>query len=310
MAFQDIEYKLDTSMPAFLFLMRYLNISQAEAQKLISMRRLRVNGEICMQSGKKIEGKITVQQFIPVTQGLTPLFTTPDFGVFDKPSGLLVHPKTHKTPYSLLDDIRYVYGKNANNIHRIDMETSGLVLVSRSKEAEKRLKKMFELRLVKKSYLVWARGRLDRPFDVDAPLLKNSDYDKIKLKMVVHSDGKPSFTHFIPLRYERKIDATLLKAIPLTGRQHQIRVHLFHVKHPVLGDPIYGVPFEVAMKYLNGEIDENERLYYMGASRLMLHSNMLEFEYGKIKYSLVSKRDFLKEVKKIAPIEKRFLFDE
>lgn len=300
MPFQNVEYKLDTPMPAFLFLMRKLGVTQGQAQKIVAMGRLIVNGVVCKHSGKKISGNIVVQQFIPAAGGIAPIFTTPDFGLFDKPSGLLVHPKTHKTPCSLLDDIRYHYGKNANNIHRIDMETSGLVLAAKGKSSERELKMMFERRGVKKVYLAWVRGRVKQPFRVEVPLARNDDFTTIKLKMVVSDSGKPSLTYFEPILYDDRLNATLIKALPHTGRQHQIRVHLFHVKHPILGDPIYGVPTKIAIKYLDRVLTEDERLRYMGASRLMLHAQELEFSYRGVYYRVVSRCNFYAERDKIA----------
>ena len=301
MPFHNIQYSLESDMPAFLFLMRHVGVTQGQAQKIVAMGRLIVNGEVCRHSGKKICGNIVVQEFIPESRGVAPIFTTPEFGLFDKPSGVLVHPKTHKTPYSLLDDIRHHYGKDANNIHRIDMETSGLVLAARPKQAERRLKMMFESRRVKKSYLAWVRGRLSEPFSVDAPIIRNEDHSTIKLKMLIDPKGKPSFTHFEPIRYDNDLDATLLKATPHTGRQHQIRIHLFHVKHPILGDPIYGVPTDVAISYLDRVLSDEERMKFMGASRLMLHAHELMFEYEGAFYNIKSKIDFEKERFKIAP---------
>ncbi|WP_457599137.1 RluA family pseudouridine synthase [Hydrogenimonas sp.] len=305
MAFKDVEYRLDEPMPAFLFLMRRIGVTQGQAQKIVAMRRLIVNGEVCRHSGEKICGNIVVQEFVPESGGLRPIFTTPDFGIFDKPSGLLVHPKTHKTPYSLLDDIRHVYGKDANNIHRIDMETSGLVLAGRSKRSERRLKMMFESRGVKKSYLAWVRGKVLRPFRVDAPIIRNDDHSAIKLKMLIDPAGKPSLTFFEPLRYDEEYDATLLRAIPHTGRQHQIRLHLFHVKHPILGDPIYGVPTKIAIAYLDRVLSQQERLRYMGASRLMLHAQELDFNYSGVRYRLRSNEDFEAQRCHIARPEER-----
>ncbi len=300
MPFHNIRYRLNEEMPAFLFLMRHVGVSQGQAQKIVAKGRLIVNDEVCRESGKKIVGDIVVQEFMPESRGVEPTFTTPEFGIFDKPSGLLVHPKTHKTPYSLLDEIRHHYGKEANNIHRIDMETSGLVLAARTKEAEKRLKMMFESRSVHKCYLAWVRGRLTDPFRVDAPISRNPDHSTIKLKMLIDRNGKPSLTHFKPLRYDENLDATLLQAVPYTGRQHQIRVHLFHVKHPILGDPIYGVSTEAAISYLDRNMEIDERMKITGASRLMLHAQQLKFAYEGVYYTLTSAIDFVKERSKIA----------
>ena len=285
-------YRLKEPMPAFLFLMRRLGVRQGEAQKIVGTGRLFMEGRQVENSGARICGHIEVTLFSPSPRGRRPIFETPDFALFDKPSGVLVHPTTYRTPYSMLDEIRALYGADANAIHRIDMETSGLLLASRHKAAEQRLKVMFENRRIRKSYLAWVRGRIDTAFEVDAPLRRNDDFRTIKLKMLVHPEGKPAHTRFEPLAYDEALDATLLRILPLTGRQHQIRVHLFHVKHPILGDPIYGVEMDVAMRYLDKVLDEEARRYYMGASRLMLHAQSLDFVYRGVRYVLESKEDF------------------
>jgi 23S rRNA pseudouridine1911/1915/1917 synthase len=285
--------------------MRRLGVRQGEAQKIVATKRLRVDGEVVEDSGAVVCGEAEVLQFIPQPKGHAPVFVTPDFALFDKPSGTLVHPTTYRTPQSMLDEIRHHIGKEANATHRIDMETSGLLLASRHKKAEKALKTMFETRGVKKSYLAWVRGRIDAPFEVDVPLRQNTDFSTIKLKMLVDPRGKPALTHFEPLKYDPLHDATLVRATPHTGRQHQIRVHLFHVKHPILGDPIYGVPMEVAIKYLDKVITPEERLFYMGANRLLLHAQSLDFEYLGVRYRIESEMDFKKLKEEIVPPERR-----
>ena len=231
-------------------------------------------------------------QFVPSPTGKKPLFETPDFALFEKPSGVLVHPTTYRTPYSMLDEIRHLYGPDANAVHRIDMETSGLLLASRNKAAEKRLKTLFERRDVSKDYLAWVHGKMENSVRVDVPLRQNQDFSTIKLKMLIDPDGKPASTLIKPLHYDLDHDATLVEAIPLTGRQHQIRVHLFHVKHPILGDPIYGVPTEAAIRYLDKVLSPEERNYFMGAPRLLLHAYRLSFTDKGIRYELKSEYDF------------------
>jgi 23S rRNA pseudouridine1911/1915/1917 synthase len=93
------------------------------------------------------------------------------------------------------------------------------------------------------------------------------------------------------LSYDEKLDASLLACYPHTGRTHQIRVHLFHVKHPILGDPIYGCSFEAANRYLEGELTGEERMRETGASRLMLHAQSLKFHY-KSDFEIHSRIDF------------------
>ena len=114
--------------------------------------------------------------------------------------------------------------------------------------------------------------------------------------MVVKVDesGKKSLTHVKPLKYFSDLNTTLVECSPHTGRQHQIRVHMFHVKHPIVGDPVYGQSEEYIVKYLDRELDRDTRVKISGARRLLLHANELEFElYGK-KYQIKSNVDFEK----------------
>jgi len=271
--------------------MENFDLSMKEAQRWIDKKRLYHNGEIVIKKPLEISGEIEVIVFEPSTRGLEPMFETRDFAVYDKPSGVLIHPANRFTEYSLTHELKYRYGNNANITHRIDKETSGLVIVAKHKEAEKGIKKLFESREVKKSYLAYVKGKINKKIFIDAPILKNRDFDEIKLKVQINENGKSSQTIVEPLSYHDKEDITLIKATPLTGRQHQIRVHMFHVKHPIVGDPIYGVGVKIADDYLNGRLSDVDRVRLTGASRLMLHANTVSFKY-KNSFEIVSKMPF------------------
>jgi 23S rRNA pseudouridine1911/1915/1917 synthase len=140
------------------------------------------------------------------------------------------------------------------------------------------------------------RGHLSEPLDIEEPLLRREDASSI-IRMIVrvHPEGKPSRTFIKPLEYFPDIDATLVEASPLTGRQHQIRVHLFHVKHPIIGDPIYGQDENDAVRFLDREMSLEERFNNTGASRLLLHAHSLEFTYNEVPYHVISKEDFVSQ---------------
>ncbi len=281
----------------FLLLMRQFNISQKEAQKMIDTRKITVDGRIVTDKAAIVQGDVEVLLFEPQTKGFVPIFQTKDFAVFDKSSGVMVHPRNRISGYTLIDEVRHHFGSNANITHRIDKETSGLVLVSKHKKAEKRIKQMFEAKKIQKSYLALVQGKIKAKLFVDEPIAKNRDYSSIKLKVLIDKAGKPSQTIIEPL--EIFGDYTLVKATPLTGRQHQIRIHLFHVKHPIVGDPIYGVDTATAIRYLDRELSFDTRVRLTGAPRLMLHAHSLYFPYNKTKYHIVSRYDFIEEAKAI-----------
>ncbi len=282
---------------AFLFLMKELNYSQREAQRFISKGRILVNGEKMLKTAGEIEGEFEFIMFEPISKGLEPTYIEKEFVVFDKPSGVLIHPQTKATPYSLIDELKYQFGRDANIAHRIDKETSGLVLCATNKISERDIKMMFQERDMQKKYLAFVHGEFKESMVVEAPLLRAQDESAV-VRMVVKVDasGKSSKTSFSPLKYYPDLDMTLVECSPHTGRQHQIRVHLFHVKHPIVGDPIYGQTKENFIRYLDKEIDLKERVQLSGATRLLLHANELEFELYEKKYNIKSKVDFEKVV--------------
>lgn len=304
MPFVKEKFTVAEKMPAFVFIMRTFALSQGQAQRVISKGRLLIENTSFFRSGEPIEGEVEVVYFKPSSKGNTPLFHNNDFMVFEKYSGVLVHPNTMATPYSLLDEIRTFAGDDANAVHRIDMETSGLLLASKHKRSESFLKSTFETRNIQKSYLAWVDGKLTAPFSSSEPIKINNDYSQTKHKVFISDEGKASHTDFIPLEYDETLDATLVACYPHTGRTHQIRVHLFHVKHPILGDPIYGTTFEAANAYLEEELSPEERMREMGASRLMLHAQSLTFTMGS-RFHIESKSDFSQMRDLICEKEKR-----
>lgn len=307
MPFVKRPFHVEKPIKAFLFIMKQFNFTQGQAQRLIAKGRIIINGESIYYTGQIIEGDIEVVYFEPKSRGVKPIFVDKNFLVFDKPSGVLVHPNTMATEYSMLDEVRTHSGQNANGTHRIDMETSGLFLASRHKNAERFLKGSFEKKRIQKQYLAWVVGEVKESFVVEESISVRNDYTISKHKVKICKEGKYAKTEFNPLEYDEKLDSTLLECKPLTGRLHQIRLHLFHVKHPILGDPIYGTSFEASDKYLDMNITDEERLIATGASRLMLHANSLLFPYGST-YHIKSKVDFRKAKSEICGKDLRLFF--
>lgn len=293
MPFVEKKFVCEKEMQVFLFLMRTLNLSQADSQKLVHKFMVRAGDTILTSPATVIVGDVFVTLFEPAILDIEPIMRNDVFMVFDKPSGMLVHPTNRWTPISMLDAIRHHGGANANPVHRIDQETSGLLVSSVHKNAEIFLKSAFENRLIQKSYLAWVDGRIDSEFEVNEPILKRHNYDFNKHKVEINSEGKIAQTRFIPMEYDEELDATLLRCEPHTGRMHQIRVHLFHVKHPILGDPLYGTTFEAGDSYLEKTLSDEDRAVYTGANRLMLHAQGLSMPFGGEMYHIESEVDFM-----------------
>jgi 23S rRNA pseudouridine1911/1915/1917 synthase len=301
MPFVKEKYHIEEETIAFLYVMRTLNYTQGQAQRHIAKGRLIIEGKSMTHTGTKVQGDVEMVFFRPKGTGMRPTFQNHNFMIFEKPSGVLVHPNTMATPYSMLDEVRTCAGDNANSTHRIDMETSGLLLASKHKKAEHHLKSSFEKRTIKKTYLAWVDGKLTEPFTSTESIKVNKDgYETTKHKAYVSNDGKSCHTDFIPLQYDEVLDASLIACYPHTGRLHQIRIHLFHVKHPILGDPIYGASYAASDAYLDMLQSKEDRLIQHGAPRLMLHAQSLQFTYG-CQFYIESKENFVSQKYLIHP---------
>ena len=296
MPFVKKKYFVEPKQKAVFYLMKKFAYPQREAQRYISKGRVLVSGEKMVKTAGEIEGEIEFIYFEPISRGLEPTHVEEEFVVFDKPSGVLVHPQTKATPYSLIDELKSQFGMDANIAHRIDQETSGLVLCARNKTSEREIKMMFQERDMKKKYLAMVHGEFKEEMTVEAPLLRAQDQSSAMVRMIVkvHDDGKASKTVFKPLEYFPENNMTLIECSPHTGRQHQIRVHLFHVKHTIVGDPVYGESDANLVKFLDKELTPLNRIKNGGASRLLLHASELEFELYNHSYNIKSKINFKK----------------
>jgi 23S rRNA pseudouridine1911/1915/1917 synthase len=282
-----IENNAGKKIQQFLIDNTKLNISNS--QKMLAKGRVFDENNKVLQNGQKVKGEfIYVALFEGKTRGLKPLFETEDFAVFDKPSGVMVHPTSRNTEYSLLDEIRYHFGETANLAHRIDQETSGLVLITKNKYSDIILKEMFENKMYDKNYLAIVEGEIKDDITIDSGIRKSIN-SKIGVKMETSFDGKNSLTYIKPLEYNKEKNQTLIEATPLTGRQHQIRVHLESIGHRIVGDPIYGIDEEIADKYLLKDLSKEDRFVTTGDKRLLLHANYLSFKYKNINYKIYSK---------------------
>lgn len=277
--------------------MQDLGFSPRKTSRLISKGRVFNSKHQSYEISQIIsEGMVCIALFEGHTKDLRPLLTFDDFAIFDKPSNLAIHPNSKKTKYSLLDEIRYCFGEKANQAHRIDAETSGLVLVGLNKKATKALALMFELKEYKKSYLAIVKGEIQKEVYIDKNLKKEGKKIGVRMTSCSKNEGKKSITHIKPIKYNKKKNLTLIEVLPITGRQHQIRVHLYTLGHKILGDPIYGVDDTCAQAYLDKSLSNKDRIGVTGSCRLWLQANYLEFKYKGIIYKIYSKNnDIYKE---------------
>lgn len=248
--------------------------------------------EICKKNSI-IYGEYYLLIYECVSNNLKPIFENEYFAIFNKPSGVLSHPNGRNCEYSLNDEIWQKYGENASVTHRLDAATSGLIMVAKTKTANKELKELFAKQKIHKEYLALVCGNIKNDFCVSVRLKNNDD---LKNKMQVCIDGKISQSEFIVIKNYPKY--TLLKAIPLTGRQHQLRVHLHYVGNKIAGDNLYGLTNKQARDILDKKILNIKEL--CGASRLCLHSARLKFTYKNQNYDFINddiENEFLGAIK-------------
>lgn len=195
-----------------------------------------------------------------------------DVIVLDKPAGLVVHPGAGNHSGTLVNALLHHDPSlealpRAGIVHRLDKDTSGVMVVARTLQAHTALVDQLSSREVHRQYLAVVVGALVSGGTADAPIDR---HPRDRLRMAVRGDGKEAVTHF-RLR-ERFRAHTLLECRLETGRTHQIRVHMAHLKHPIVGDPVYGGPLKLPRAAGTALVEE-----LRGFRRQALHAEVLEF---------------------------------
>jgi 23S rRNA pseudouridine1911/1915/1917 synthase len=229
-----------------------LGISRSYAANLIERGSVFVNGAPmlkksgCIAKGAAVSVEFPEEETPDITPKDIPfdiLLDKPDYAVINKPSGITVHPGPAHFGDSLVNGLMYKFsiedadaGVRPGIVHRLDKDTSGLLIVAKHRRAREILGKLFAERQIDKYYLAVAGGKADKLFFiVDAPIGRDKLHRK---RMGVYADGRPSRSEVKVLEQFGK--GFLAEVKLCTGRTHQIRVHFKHIKHPLIGDTLYG----------------------------------------------------------------------
>jgi 23S rRNA pseudouridine1911/1915/1917 synthase len=278
------EHEHGTRLDVFLS-RRISRMSRSVAARLIRLGRVRrgATASSLRPSARVFEGEIIIVKRRPLEEGPTDdieipiLYRDDDLVAVSKPGDLVVHPTASHYRRTLIRIMRSRLAEEELDLaHRIDKETSGVLLLARNFEASSDLKVQFQTRRVKKSYLALVAGTpaIDE-VELDASMrLAQSES---KCVMEVHPSGLPSLTDVRVLARGR--DAALVEARPHTGRQHQIRVHLMHWGHPIIGDKLYVGGEQFFMDALDGHYAPETIRARVGHDRQALHAHRTVFRH-------------------------------
>jgi 23S rRNA pseudouridine1911/1915/1917 synthase len=270
------------------FLADQVGVSRTQSARLIAAGRVVVEGQVARASRLLARGEVVAvtlpereppRQLVPSDIALTVVFEDEYLAVIDKPAGLVVHPAPGHWDGTLVNALvargtTLAGGAEGRPgiVHRLDRETSGLIIVAKTDLAHRRLGAMIAARRVARVYAALVWGHLDRsPLQIEAPIGRDL---RDRKRMAILPQGRRARTDAIVVARLGSMD--LLRLELHTGRTHQIRVHLESIGHPVVGDPVYAAG---GWKRIGGQGRLQARQLEALAPRQALHAALLAFRH-------------------------------
>lgn len=248
---------------------------------LVCEKKLKASSPVWPGLTFQLRRRVRAEPTVPGIEHLKEVYVDDWLVVVDKPAGLPMHPTARYHVGTLVTQLDQRYGKDrASPAHRLDRETSGLVVCGRTLEATQRLGRLFHDGLVDKEYLALVEGQpKDDAFDVDAPIAEGTELIRIAVRIDAN-EGRPAQTHFrVVARFERNGEPfSLLRAFPRTGRQHQIRIHASVAGFPLVGDKMYGPDPGYFDRFTKQQL-EPEAWERLRLARHALHAARISFRH-------------------------------
>jgi len=294
-----------------LYLTRNLeNLSRSQIKKIIVMGHLKINNQTITEPSKKINmGDSILVEIINIKEDkISPqklnfeiIHEDEDIVLINKPPGLVVHPGAGNLDRTLVNGLLYLFKHNLSDlggnlrpgiVHRIDKDTSGVIVVAKNNYCHSKLSNQFEKHTIKRKYeaLIWGvlrplNGKIENK-------IGRSNYNRQKMAVRINK-GKKAITNYKTIKvFQNKNIPTisLVELILETGRTHQIRVQMAHKGNPVLGDKIYGGQ-KLKFKNINLELEKKVKSF----NRQALHAKYLEFFHPRngniVKYQATQPKD-------------------
>jgi 23S rRNA pseudouridine1911/1915/1917 synthase len=186
-----------------------------------------------------------------------------EFLVVHKPAGLVCHPTKTDEYSSLISRARLYLGQDIRPqlINRLDRETSGITLLAKNDDSARRLRQLWERRLVSKEYIAVVHGHVPLAHQLISAPLGKDESSRVAIKDCVHLEGAPAQTEiWLESTFStQSSNFSLLRVQPHTGRKHQIRIHMAHIGHPIVGDKLYGGDEDLYLALVENRLTEQQR---------------------------------------------------
>ena len=287
------------------------NLSRTQIKKIIMAGHLKINDQTITEPSKKISigdsilleiANIKKDKIFPQKVGFEIIHEDEDIVLINKPPGLVVHPGAGNLDHTLVNGLLYLFKNNLSDlggdirpgiVHRIDKDTSGVIVVAKNNYCHSKLSSQFEKHTIKRKYeaLIWGvlrplNGKIQNK-------IGRSNYNRQKMAVRINK-GKKAITNYKTIKVFQNKNVPTISLVELileTGRTHQIRVQMAHKGNPVLGDKIYGGQ---KLKFKNIDLELEKKI--KSFNRQALHAQYLEFFHPKngniVKYQANQPEDF------------------